>query len=211
MAAEMLAPICAALLAPQHTAEPFARRPHAWLLPHVRLVRGVASATWRGVPELAGTRAPTPSCPKLLEPQQNARPLGARSPHAKLEPTHTEVHVKPAATGVAVGTADAATTPLASMPLVVSPHPYSVPEPLRARVKLAPANTRTRPSAAVPAAADGSVAAAPVPHAPHAHSPAHTTRPASVSAQSCVCPIDTAANRSPAEMPTAGGAEFAEG
>ncbi len=211
MAAEMLAPICALALAPQHTAEPFASRPHAWLLPHVRLVRGAASATGRGVPELVGARAPTPSCPALLEPQQKARPLGARSPHAKVEPTHTEVHVKPAATGVAVGTADAAVTPFASMPPVVSPHPYSAPEPLRARVKLAPANTRARPRPAVPAAADGSVAAAPVPHAPHAHSPAHTTRPASVSAQSCVCPIDTEANWSPTAMPTAGGAALAKG
>jgi hypothetical protein len=211
VASEMLAPICALLLLPQHTAEPFARRPHAWLLPHVRLVRGAASATGRGVPELAGARAPTPSCPTLLEPQQKARPLDARSPHAKLEPTHTEAHVKPAATGVAVGTDAAAVTPFASTPLLCSPHPYSAPEPLRARVKLAPANTRTRPSAAVPAAATGSVPAAPVPHAPHAHSPAHTTRPASVSAQSCVCPMDTAANWSPADMPTAGATELAVG
>jgi hypothetical protein len=168
-------------------------------------------ATWRGVPETAGTSEPTPSCPTALAPQQYVKPFVALTPQAKLVPTHTEDHVKPTATAVAVGTTVVAVTPFARTPLAVLPQPYSAPEPLSARVKLAPANTRTKPSAAVPAAHAGSVPAEPVPHAPHAHSPAHTTRPAIVRAQSCVCPMDTAANWSPIARPTAGSARLAEG
>ena len=210
VAEDMLAPIWPCALLPQHSAEPLKNSPHVNCEPQLRLVRGSATRIDSGVPELAGVPAtPWPSCPWLLSPQQYVRPSLTRLPQPCSSPTHTALKVKPAATGVGTATLVAATTPFARTPEVVSPQPYSAPAPLSARVKPLPANTRASPSPAVPRAGCGRVPPPPLPHAPQAHSPAHTMRPASVSAQSCVKPMDTADHMSPGAKATAAEAKLA--